>query len=67
VSLFKQKLIADSEMSVFRCMKDDAVAESGTHEELINLNGEYSKLYNTQANAFRTETVSDLSPVPLSF
>jgi len=34
-------------------MKDGTVAECGTHEELIKLDGEYSKLYNIQADAFR--------------
>jgi hypothetical protein len=60
-------MIADSEMSVLRCMKDGAVAESGTHEELIKLNGEYSKLYNIQANAFCGENVSDVSPISALF
>jgi len=36
------------------CMKDGRVAESGTHEELLTLNGEYFKLYNIQAQAFET-------------
>jgi hypothetical protein len=48
-------------------MKDGAVAESGTHNELIKLNGEYSKLYNIQANAFRGENVSDVSPISVLF
>jgi hypothetical protein len=34
-------------------MKDGVIAESGTHAELMNLGGEYTKLYNIQANAFR--------------
>jgi len=34
------------------CMKDGAIAESGTHEALISNDGEYSKLYNIQASAF---------------
>jgi len=38
---------------VILCMKDGTVAECGTHEELIKLDGEYSKLYNIQADAFR--------------
>lgn len=27
--------------------------ESGTHEELMNIEGEYQKLYNIQASAFQ--------------
>jgi len=34
------------------CMKEGMVAETGTHEQLIELRGEYAKLYNIQANAF---------------
>ena len=33
-------------------MKDGTVAETGTHEQLMELKGEYAKLYNIQANAF---------------
>jgi len=33
-------------------MKDGAVAESGTHEELMLNQGEYAKLYDIQANPF---------------
>ncbi|KNZ75400.1 Lipid A export ATP-binding/permease protein MsbA [Termitomyces sp. J132] len=42
------------------CMKDGAVAESGSHGELMKLDGEYAKLYQIQANAFSnsTQTVS---------
>ena len=32
-------------------MKEGTVAESGTHEELIKLQGEYANLYNIQASA----------------
>lgn len=28
------------------------VAESGTHEQLMEIKGEYAKLYNIQASAF---------------
>ncbi|KAG6875992.1 hypothetical protein C0992_001490 [Termitomyces sp. T32_za158] len=38
------------------CMKDGGVAESGSHEELMKLDGEYAKLYQTQANAFSNST-----------
>ena len=38
-----------------RCMNDGAIAESGTHDELLRLGGEYSKLYNIQASAFRAD------------
>jgi len=37
------------------CMKDGTVAESGTHDELIEQNGEYARLYKIQAQAFVTE------------
>ncbi|KAK0465746.1 P-loop containing nucleoside triphosphate hydrolase protein [Armillaria novae-zelandiae] len=34
------------------CMKDGAIAETGTHDELMVMQGEYAKLYNIQARAF---------------
>ncbi|KAF9033938.1 P-loop containing nucleoside triphosphate hydrolase protein [Hymenopellis radicata] len=34
------------------CMRDGSVSESGTHSELMELDGEYAKLYNIQASAF---------------
>ncbi|KAF9020484.1 P-loop containing nucleoside triphosphate hydrolase protein [Hymenopellis radicata] len=34
------------------CLKDGTLAESGTHSELLALDGEYAKLYNIQAGAF---------------
>ncbi|KAK0455671.1 P-loop containing nucleoside triphosphate hydrolase protein [Desarmillaria tabescens] len=40
------------------CMKDGTIAEAGTHTNLMELDGEYAKLYNIQACAFvdtRTE------------
>ena len=33
-------------------MKDGKLVESGTHQSLIDLQGEYFKLYNIQAQAF---------------
>ena len=33
-------------------MKDGNVVESGKHEDLLALGGEYAKLYNIQASAF---------------
>ena len=39
-------------------MKDGAVAEMGTHEELMPKNGEYAKLYNVQASAFLSDSSS---------
>lgn len=36
-----------------RCMKEGELVESGTHRELIAKEGEYHKLYNIQASAFR--------------
>ena len=36
----------------YRCMKEGMVAETGTHEQLMELKGEYAKLYNIQASAF---------------
>lgn len=38
-------------------MKDGVVAESGTHETLLKLNGEYTKLYKIQADAFSSGKV----------
>ncbi|EKM79704.1 hypothetical protein AGABI1DRAFT_74849 [Agaricus bisporus var. burnettii JB137-S8] len=37
------------------CMKEGAMVESGTHAELMKKCGEYSKLYNIQARAFRDD------------
>ncbi|KAK0464141.1 P-loop containing nucleoside triphosphate hydrolase protein [Armillaria novae-zelandiae] len=34
------------------CMKDGTIVESGTHDELMVMQGEYAKLYNIQARAF---------------
>ncbi len=33
-------------------MKDGTLCESGRHDELLALDGEYAKLYNIQAGAF---------------
>jgi ATP-binding cassette subfamily B protein len=33
-------------------MKEGKLVERGTHDELLQLNGEYSSLYNVQAQAF---------------
>lgn len=33
-------------------MKDGGIAQSGTHEELLEVGGEYAKLYKIQADAF---------------
>ena len=33
-------------------MKEGMVVETGIHEELMELKGEYAKLYNIQASAF---------------
>ncbi|KAG6824175.1 hypothetical protein H0H92_007771, partial [Tricholoma furcatifolium] len=35
-----------------RCMKNGEVCESGSHKELLALNGEYAELYNIQAQAY---------------
>lgn len=37
-------------------LKDARVAEMGTHDELMTIDGDYAKLYNVQAQAFRTDT-----------
>ena len=37
-----------------RWVKDGESIESGTHQSLIDLQGEYFKLYNIQAQAFTT-------------
>ncbi|KIK64262.1 hypothetical protein GYMLUDRAFT_221605 [Collybiopsis luxurians FD-317 M1] len=34
------------------CMKEGKIVESGVHEELMKLDGEYAKMYNIQARAF---------------
>jgi len=43
------------------CMKDGKIAESGKHQELLDLDGEYATLYKIQAQAFSTETSSSES------
>ncbi|KAJ6457568.1 P-loop containing nucleoside triphosphate hydrolase protein [Mycena vulgaris] len=43
---------ADLIMGEHRCMKDGQGAESGTYKELMERRGEYSELYNGQAQAF---------------
>ncbi|KAK0231596.1 P-loop containing nucleoside triphosphate hydrolase protein [Armillaria fumosa] len=34
------------------CMKDGNIVETGNHKKLVEMNGEYAKLYNMQASAF---------------
>lgn len=50
--------------SLFRCMKDGELVETGTHNELMALNGEYRKLYDIQADAFREHDTQHLTPSP---
>ena len=50
--LFVWVLIRRSRFFTSRCMKEGTVAETGTHEQLMELKGEYAKLYNIQASAF---------------
>ena len=45
-------LIRTNHFLISRCMKEGTVAETGTHEQLMELKGEYAKLYNIQASAF---------------
>jgi ABC-type multidrug transport system fused ATPase/permease subunit len=45
-------LIRTKHFLIYRCMKEGSVAETGTHEQLMKLKGEYAKLYNIQASAF---------------
>ncbi|TFK63119.1 P-loop containing nucleoside triphosphate hydrolase protein, partial [Pluteus cervinus] len=40
------------------CMKDGTLVESGTHETLMTVGGEYSKLYKIQAEAFEAPAKS---------
>ena len=39
-----------------RCVKDGKVVETGTHLELLSVDGEYAHLYNAQAQAFSSVT-----------
>ncbi|KAK0463466.1 P-loop containing nucleoside triphosphate hydrolase protein [Desarmillaria tabescens] len=39
------------------CMKDGTLCESGRHDKLLALGGEYAKLYNVQAGAFAATNV----------
>ncbi|KAH6893733.1 P-loop containing nucleoside triphosphate hydrolase protein [Coprinopsis sp. MPI-PUGE-AT-0042] len=43
------------------CMKDGALVEKGTHEELMEVKGEYCKLYKIQADAFTNNDVKATS------
>jgi ABC-type multidrug transport system fused ATPase/permease subunit len=45
-------LIRMNHFLMSRCMKEGKVVETGTHEQLMELKGEYAKLYNIQASAF---------------
>jgi len=38
-------------------MKDGEIVESGSHQDLLVLKGEYATLYNIQAQAFSAEGV----------
>ncbi|KAI0688244.1 P-loop containing nucleoside triphosphate hydrolase protein [Cytidiella melzeri] len=39
------------------CMKDGQLVEAGTHAELVAIDGEYRKLYDVQAKAFRDDVL----------
>lgn len=41
------------------CMKDGRLYESGRHDELLALNGEYARLYNIQAGEFTNDIDTD--------
>ncbi|KAJ7666384.1 P-loop containing nucleoside triphosphate hydrolase protein [Mycena rosella] len=49
-------IIAGSRVTVRRCMKDGQAVESGTHTTLMARGGEYSELYNVQAQEFSDGT-----------
>lgn len=51
---------ACSSIGLPSCMKNGRVVESGTHQELMELGGEYSHLYNIQANAFEVRSFAGL-------
>lgn len=38
-----------------RCMNEGVLVESGTHKALIEMSGEYARLYEVQAKAFTEE------------
>ncbi|KAF9522971.1 P-loop containing nucleoside triphosphate hydrolase protein [Crepidotus variabilis] len=40
------------------CMKEGSVVETGSHPQLMAMNGEYAKLYNIQAKAFQDNAAS---------
>ena len=40
-------------------LADGKVKEIGTHQELINIDGEYKKLFNTQADYYKTEETNE--------
>ncbi|PBK78910.1 P-loop containing nucleoside triphosphate hydrolase protein [Armillaria solidipes] len=42
------------------CMKDGCLYESGRHDELLALNGEYARLYNIQAGEFTDGIETDV-------
>ncbi|KAF7768394.1 hypothetical protein Agabi119p4_7637 [Agaricus bisporus var. burnettii] len=44
------------------CMKEGAIVESGMHVELMKNDGEYKKLYDIQASAFRDDVLPGAQP-----
>lgn len=50
VILITHRLFNAKSADCIYVLKDHRVCESGSHEELIKLNGEYAKLYHTQQN-----------------
>jgi len=41
----------------YRVMQDGRLVEQGKHGELVQMDGEYAKLYNLQAEAFLPDDV----------
>ena len=40
-------------------MDESGIVESGTHQELMGLEGEYKKLYDVQAKAFQDDDLAN--------
>ena len=51
--------VFQSAKSYDRCMKDGSIVESGKHNDLLAADGEYAKLYNIQASAFKEASITN--------
>ena len=48
--IIAQKILSVKNADVIFVMKNGEIIESGSHEELLNKNGEYKEIYDIQVN-----------------